>query len=316
MTADTDRFHTYRQTNTKLPKILVRVLVILITIALLFLLISSILSKVNARPSLSKVYRAWDAQQFESVYSLTAEIIQEKPFDPTAEAYHGFASFYLAVSCTDPQQVQLYIDECINSLRLSRPTVSKVLEPQVTYLLGKAYFYKNSFSNYHYYADLAVYYLQDAFEKGVTASDIPEYLGLSYAQLGFTEESIASFSEALLHHESDTLLLAIAEQYIANNQSSFATQYLNRLLETSKDEVMQCKARLLIAAVLAEQGLFKESETEYNLILEKDLNNADAYYGIGVLYELQGDMVKARSYWRKALKIQVTHQGALQKLGR
>ncbi len=316
MTAETDRFHKVQRDNHGLRRVVIGLFISLIAAALIFFAVFQILQNLNQRPSLSKVYKAWDSQQFETVYSLTSEIISAKPFDPTAEAYHGFASFYLAVSSTDPQIVQQYIDECINSLRIARPSVSKVLEPQVTYLLGKAYFYKNTFSSYHYYADLAVYYLQDAFEKGVAAVDIPEYLGLSYAQLGYTEESIASFSEALMHHESDTLLLAIGEQYIANGQSEFATQYLYRLLETSKDEVMQCKARLLIASVLAEQKQYAEAETQYNLILEKDLNNADAYYGIGVLYEMQGDLVKARSFWRKALKVQVTHQGALQKLGR
>ncbi|MCQ2981550.1 MAG: tetratricopeptide repeat protein [Treponemataceae bacterium] len=316
MTAETDRFHTHRPQNTFWPKLITGLGVVLVAGILIFVSVSHTIHILNQRPTLSKVYRAWDARQFETVYALTDEIIRNKPFEPTAEAYHGFAAFYLAVSSTDPQLVQQYIDESINSLRLARPNVSKVLEPQVTYLLGKAYFYKDSFSSYHYYADLAIYYLQDAFDKGVTAADIPEYLGLSYAQLGYTEESISSFSEALLHQENDTLLLAIGEQYIANGQSEFATQYLYRLLETSKDEVMQCRARLLIASVMAEQGQYAEAENEYNLILEKDLSNADAYYGIGVLYEMQGDLVKARSFWRKALKVQVTHQGALQKLGK
>lgn len=316
MTAETDRFYTQRKQHTLLPKLLIASGILVVAALIIFFVVTRTISYLNQRPSLSKVYQAWDNKQFEQVYDLTSQLIQITPFEPTAEAYHGFASYYLAVSSIDPQTVQQYIDESINSLRLARPSVSKSLEPQVTYLLGKAYFYKNSFSSYHYYADLAVYYLQDAFDKGVTAVDIPEYLGLSYAQLGYTEESIAAFSEALLHEESDTLLLAIGEQYIANDQSSFATQYLYRLLETSKDEVMQCKARLLIASVFAEQGLYEEAENEYNLILEKDVTNADAYYGIGVLYELQGDLVKARSYWRKALKVQVTHPGALQKLGK
>ena len=56
--------------------------------------------------------------------------------------------------------------------------------------------------------------------------------------------------------------------------------------------------------------------TQENLenVLEKYPNSADAHYGIGVIYEKQGNLVKARAEWRQTLKIQVNHQGALQKL--
>ena len=53
---------------------------------------------------------------------------------------------------------------------------------------------------------------------------------------------------------------------------------------------------------------------EFNKVLAKNENSADAHYGIGVIYEKQGNIVKARSEWRKALKIQVNHPEALQKM--
>ena len=49
-------------------------------------------------------------------------------------------------------------------------------------------------------------------------------------------------------------------------------------------------------------------------ILEKYTNCADAYYGIGCIYEKQNNKVKARAEWIKALKIQVNHAGAQKKL--
>ena len=52
---------------------------------------------------------------------------------------------------------------------------------------------------------------------------------------------------------------------------------------------------------------FEDAEKEFNFILEKNENSADALYGLGVIYESQGDMVKARSEWRKALRIQNNH---------
>ena len=181
-------------------------------------------------------------------------------------------------------------------------------------MLGKAYFHKNSISAYYYYADSVVYYLNEALNLGFSAPDIPRYLGLSYAQLSMTEESIKSFSEALLTDENDELLLAIAEQYIKNGQPENAKQYLFRIRSTSNDDIMILKASEFLASIYIEEGNYEEALSEYNSILEKNPYNADVYYGIGVVYEKMGDMVKARAEWRNALKVQVNHPGALKKL--
>ena len=53
---------------------------------------------------------------------------------------------------------------------------------------------------------------------------------------------------------------------------------------------------------------------EFEDVLKKNQNSADAQYGIGVRYEKQGNIVKARAQWRKALKSQANHQDALQKI--
>ena len=52
----------------------------------------------------------------------------------------------------------------------------------------------------------------------------------------------------------------------------------------------------------------------YNEIIAVNDNCADAHYGIGLVYEKQNNLIKARAEWRKTLKIQVNHPGALKKL--
>ena len=52
----------------------------------------------------------------------------------------------------------------------------------------------------------------------------------------------------------------------------------------------------------------------FDEILKLNKNSADAYYSLGLIYEKQGEMVKARAEWRKALKAQVNHPGALAKM--
>ena len=181
-------------------------------------------------------------------------------------------------------------------------------------MLGKTYFYKNLLSAYHYYADLTVRYLTEALASGYSARDIYEYLGLSYADLNMTNESIAAFTEALALNDSDTLLLAIARQYYKNGQNEAAKPYLFRIKNTSTDELFVLTCSQLLGDIYISEGNYEEAKHEFETILEKDPNAADAYYGLGLIYEQEGDMIKARAQWRKALKAQVNHAGALKKI--
>ena len=271
-------------------------------------------SKVTKGNSIINLKSKWKVYDFEQVYDISSAILYETPFNNTARMYNGYAAFFLAVSQSDVVQSLAYIDESINSLRIALQGARKGAISQIEYMLGKAYFYKNLQSSYHYYADLAVNYLLKSKKDGYEADDIPELLGLSYASLGMTMESISAFTEALLVRESDILLLSIAEQYHNVGQDVAAEQYLFRISQGCKDEQIILRSHLLMGNIYLERDRFEDAEKEFNFILEKNENSADAYYGLGVIYESQGDMVKARSEWRKALRIQNNHPLALKKM--
>lgn len=255
----------------------------------------------------------WRAYDYAAVYDTSNRIMDRLPLNNTALTYHGYASFYLGMSMTEAAVTQGYLDEAVNCLRLALMSARKDTKGQIEYMLGKAYFYKNSNTSY-YYADSSIKYLKAALEDGYKADDISEYLGLNYAALGMTMESIAALTEALLSRESDSLLLSIAEQYEKAGQQAAAEQYLFRVIKGSSDDALVSKARVALGLLYVNNGRYADAETEYNALLEADANNADAYYGLGVLAEKQGDMVKARAQWRRALRIEVNHQGALEKL--
>ena len=87
-----------------------------------------------------------------------------------------------------------------------------------------------------------------------------------------------------------------------------------RIIKNSKnDEIIQ-KSEILLGNIYIDNEEYNEALEEFNNVLKKNENSADAHYGIGVIYEVQGNMVKARSEWRTALKIQANHAGALQKM--
>ena len=125
---------------------------------------------------------------------------------------------------------------------------------------------------------------------------------------------IAAFSEALAIRDSPSLLLSIAEQYYNIQNYDIAEQYLFRLIKTNEDDDILLKSKLLLAKIYTDKGDYDTALKEYEQILEVYENSADAYYGIGCIYEKQQNIVKARTQWRKALKIQVNHPGAKKKL--
>ena len=254
-----------------------------------------------------------DSSKYQKIYEDGKILLQKEPFNNTALVYYGYACFYLAVSQTDSAQIQMYLDECIISLRQALYSAKSVTIHQIHYVLGKAYFYKNKIAE-NYYADLTINNLNKALTMGYKADDIYEYLGMSYAALGMTSESIAAFSEALLVRESNNLLVSIAEQYMKNGQYNSSKQYLFRVIKNSEDDNLVEKSRLMLANIYLEEENITDAMKEFEEVLKNNPNSDDAHYGIGVIYEKQGNLIKARSEWRNALKIRANHANALKKL--
>lgn len=295
-----------------------RNLTILISAAVGFAVITVLLIKMfqgtfQDRVTNRKIVDAWNQYDYQKVNELTAVLLEENPFNNFALVYHGFSSFYVALSQLDTLSTQNYLDDAINSLRIALYSSKSKLRGQIAYVLGKAYFYKNTITSY-YYSDLAIKYLEEAKNSGYKPDDLYEYLGLSYAALDMTMESIAAFTEALIVRESYSLLLSIGEQYYKAGQENVAKQYLYRIVNDCKDDNLVNKSLNLLGLIYIDEKDYGKARESFDNILKKNQNSADAFYGIGVIYEKQGDLVKARSEWRKALKIHVNHPGALAKM--
>lgn len=288
------------------------ILLIILFVFVFFMFLKSLYTKKGA--IINEIEKAWSTYDYQKIYELGKPFLQENPYNNTVLTYYGYSCFFLAQSqINDNSLTQLYLDECINKLRLAMYDADKKLLPQLQYMLGRAYFSKSALTN-NCYSDLAIKYLLLAKENGYISNDIPEYLGLSYASLGLTMESISAFSEALLNRESDALLLSIAEQYYIAKELFAAEQYLFRIINHSANDDMILKSQILLGNIYIDREDYEKALKEFENVLEKYPNSADAHYGIGVIYEKQGNMVKARAEWRQTLKLQVNHQGALQKL--
>jgi len=260
-------------------------------------------------PSMSAIYADWGASRYIDVYDKTKLVLSRRPLDGEALALRGFAAYYLYSAQNDTSEAQGYLSESIVSLRNAWYRVAPGEKAKIAYILGKSYFHRG-----FYYADLAMKYLQFARDGGVTYPDLPEFIGLTADVLGKNEMAIASFTEALSGKPSDLLLFTLSRSYQKAGNVDKAKQYLSETIRVSGDELLQNKCRYEIGMILIAEGKVDEAESEFNTILEKEPNSADAQYGLGVVCETRGDLVKARAAWRRALRINPVHAGARQKM--
>ncbi|MBQ7158868.1 MAG: hypothetical protein IJS09_05530, partial [Treponema sp.] len=178
---------TITKRKSKLAKHLAIAFFIIVAVTAAFLFLKrAIDTKLHSDTSIVNLYEKWNAYDYQGAYDISGRILVKKPFNNTALMLHGYAAFFLALADTDTTAAQNYLDESINCIRIALQGSKAKTISQLEYMLGKAYFYKNTFSSYYYYADLAVQYLQRAQKDGYKADDIPEFLGLSYAALGMT----------------------------------------------------------------------------------------------------------------------------------
>ena len=270
--------------------------------------------KIKNSPSITKLENQWKEGDYLGVYDTSSILIEKKFLNNTVLTYRGYAAYRLSCSEIDPSLAQKYVNEAIRSLRIAIMDAKPQTLPQIYYQLGRAYFHKNTICSYHYYSDLVVKYLELARSLGYNADDIPELLGISYGNLGNSIESIKSFSEALNVRESDSPLLMIAEQYYKEGQYPAAKQYLYQVSSRANDDSLMLKSQTILGKIYLEEEDYENAKIQYEAILEKDENSPDAHYGLGVIYEKNNDMVKARAEWRKTLKIDGNYEPALKKM--
>ena len=303
-----------RQKNKFVIRICIYVSIVVAITALCVLAYRFINSKIHNSNSIAALEDNWAKYDYQKVYEISTAILADKPLNTTARMFHGYSSFFLAVSQTDNSVTEAYLKDALKSLRIALQKSGPENKGQLEYMLGRCYFYKDISSNYQYYADLAIKYLLLAQEDGYDSDDIAECLGLSYTALGETQKSIEAFGEALLVRESDTLLLSIAEQYYKIGNMANAKAYLFRVRDLTKNEDLILRTSFLLGEIFVEENELEDAEKEFRSILQKNENSADAHYGLGVLYEKQGDSAKARAQWRRVLRIQPNHEGALKKM--
>jgi tetratricopeptide (TPR) repeat protein len=187
----------------------------------------------------------WKTGAYDEVFALSERELAAKPMDFFLLLTHGLSAYQMALAQINSSDTQAYVDRAIWALRKAQLTKEGAADARVKYALGKAYFYKGPS-----YANLCIKYLEEARKARYKGEDIPQFLGLAYAQVQDYRGSVAAFSEALKVEEngtetSDLLLLAMARSYVKLGEGEAARPYIVRAMEVSRDFDTISAARLM-----------------------------------------------------------------------
>ena len=312
-----DRAQSGKKVRKNRRRTIYKTALLLILLSLIIILcVNMLFLRQNTRIDRRAILALWSSESFDEVYRLSSEYLIQRPLDYFLLTINGFSSYQLAIAQINNLNMQNFIDSAIWSLRKALLLNEGRIEEngRLYYVLGKAYFYKGAG-----YGDLAIKYLEKAIEAGYEETDIPEYLGMSYISVRDYRSSVAAFSKALNPASSimpsDTLLLSIARSYIELGEDDAAHAYIIQCLETSRDSNMIINSRLLLGEILSKKGDFSAAEEQFVLVIEESGGNAEAHFRLGDLYLSNGEVIRARAEWRRAIQIDPAHLQARSRLG-
>lgn len=255
------------------------------------------------------VLALWNSRNYAEIIRMTDSSLKRNPMDVYHLVFNGFAHFYTGVNQTTAEEKLSHIDASIISLRRARLQNKRPLSGEADYILGKAYYHKGM-----HYSDLSVKYMLSSIEQKYIGQDSYEYLGLAYTNIGEFEESLKYFLKAGETNSSDLLFLTLAQTYYQLGDRVSAEEYLMRAINKSQDSVLTRKARFLLGDIYFQSREYIKSEEQFLKVLEANQQNPDAHFHLGEIYLALGDRVKARASWRRTLRIDPNHFGALRRL--
>lgn len=282
--------------------------IIFLSVAIFFL-VRYFTSQITLGSTEVNVMELWNNGSYEEIITNGQEELKNHPMKVEALVFSGFAYFHQAIAEGTVEKKLPLINAAIFSLRKALIVFNPPLKPEIHYILGKAYFHKGKF-----YVDLAIKNLRQALEEGYTAEDINEYLGLSYSLAGRFQDASDYFLKAIKTNPSGGLFWPLGQTYYQLGKLDEAVLYIRQAIEKTQDRGLEQKCRFLLGEIFFKLRNYEDAKKEYQNILERNSNSADAHYYLGEVYLAQGQKKAAKKQWRNAFKIDPLHFNANQRL--
>lgn len=286
---------------------IVFVLIGCISMGLFFILKSSSTKGVLSHSEIAKL---WNEGNIEKTIAESRKAAQAFPFDAFYLSMRGISAYYSALDAQDEETRQQLLEESVISLRKALVIgVPSGMRAQVYYILAKAYYQKGE-----PWFDLAERYFLLARNNGSKEKDLPQYLAVVYAGKKDYEHAIEWFELSLKGDTSDILTLSAAISYKNIGKNDRARELLANLETHATDAKIRLKAKLLLAQDSYDSGDVSAALQRYEEILKEDPLNADAWYGLGLVYAKKNDQLGARAAFRKVVQIDPNHADARKRL--
>lgn len=247
-------------------------------------------------------------KKYDLVMDVTSEILAKDPFDKKALIYDGFANYYHAIQLNSFEEQLTYLDRAALSLRKVRVLDENRLTGKIDYFLGRIYYMKGTF-----YLDESIVYFRSSLDLGYKdhKNETYYFLGMAFSRIGMFDESLNWLKK--VEGDSDVSNLLIAITYYHQKNYPLAMESLDMIRSQTKDDKVKLSCDFWKAKTYLEQNRYEEAIRLYNEILE-EVDSADAHYNLGLVYKKMNNIIQARAEWRKAIKLQPTHMGALMEL--
>jgi tetratricopeptide (TPR) repeat protein len=275
----------------------------------LFWTTSHFLKQNSSSASQVSILELWNNGSYDEILQNSREQLKRTPLEAGMLIFSGFANFHKGVAEDTIEKKLPLINETVIDLRKALLLPNVPLQPEIHYILGKAYFHKGK-----YYADLAILHLLKAQQMGYSASDMNEYLGLSYSLVARFSDASTYFLKAVESTPSDLLFWTLGQTYFQMQRYDDAVKYLRQAIDKTKSKPLEQRCRFLLGEIFTKTKQFDLAQVEYQTILDKNPNSADAHFYLGEIALAQGNKDLARSEWRRAFKIDPLHFNANQRL--
>jgi tetratricopeptide (TPR) repeat protein len=235
--------------------------------------------------------------------------LERRPYNPRLLRYIGESYYYISTSMTGNEKEE----SLTSAIRYLRKSI--VLSPfndvltKAYYILGMSYFRKGIS-----YYELAAEYLRHSLELGYNDNSVYEILGYCYYKIGALDEAVTFLEKAKTEAPRDIVLLYLAFAYKDKEMYGTAVKELNYLIDNSRDDAIYEEAFSALIWIDFHEERFDVAKKNILSILEVNENSAFAHFWLGNVHETEGDLISARKEWRKTLKIDPKHIGAIEKL--
>jgi tetratricopeptide (TPR) repeat protein len=243
--------------------------------------------------------------RYSEVLNWTADILSERPLEPEALFFRGVAHFYLSLAEMDRGNISPRLEQTIIALRRARLTTEFRYRKEAAYLMGKAYYHKGL----EYY-NLAISYLNESLEQGYQGEDTNEYLGMAYVRSGDLKNGLIHFLAALEENKTGVLHMSIGEILLKLDEREKAAKHLESAVINARSQELEIRARQMLGELLLRSGNLVAAGQQFQQIIAKAPESADAHLFLGDVYLEMGNSVRAQTQWQRARSIDDRHHGA------